>query len=59
MLSLFHAETDTASDTVLAPFEFGAAAADHRDEAPPLSARRRTLATLTAALAATRRGAGD
>jgi hypothetical protein len=63
MLSLFHAETDTASATVLAPSEYGAATADHRDDAPrdigEHSALRRTLATLTAALAATRRGVGD
>ena len=57
MLTLLQAETDPASDTVLAPPEYGAA--DLRDEAPLPSTLRRTLATLTAALAATRRGAGD
>lgn len=59
MLTLLHEEFGPASDTVLARREYGAAAAVRRDEAPQPPARRRTLATLTEALAATRRGFGD
>jgi hypothetical protein len=58
MLSLLHEEIGSVSDTVLAPPREGSAAADRRDEAPP-AAKRRTLPTLMAALAATRRGLGD
>jgi hypothetical protein len=59
MLSLLHEETGFASNAVLAPPREGAAAAVRRDEAPQPPARRRTLAALTEALAATRRGFGD
>jgi hypothetical protein len=64
MTPLLPVETGPASDTVLALETIlapghGAAADDHRDEVPPRSARRRILETFTAALAATRRGAGD
>jgi hypothetical protein len=58
MLSLLHEEFGPAADAVLAPLRDGAAAADRRDEAPR-AAQRRTLPTLLAALAATRRGLGD
>ena len=59
MLTLLHEEFGSASDTVLARREYGAATAVRRDEAPQPPARRRTLAALTDALAATRRGFGD
>jgi hypothetical protein len=59
MSILLQADTDLASDTVPAPPQFGAAAADHRVEAPHPSTLLRILVTLTGALAATRRGVGD
>ncbi|RDH73981.1 hypothetical protein DVS77_34255 [Mycolicibacterium moriokaense] len=59
MITLFHDELGSASDTVLGRPEHGVAAAARREEAPQAPARRRTLAALTAAVSATRRGFGD
>jgi hypothetical protein len=59
MLSLLHEETGFASNTVLAPPREGAAAAVRREDEATPRAQRRTLAALTEALAATRRGFGD
>lgn len=59
MLTLL-VDTGPLSDTLVAdPRDYGAATADHRDQPAPPSAWRRTLATVTTALAATRRAFGD